>query len=126
MRRREFIGLLGARAAFPAPAWGQQRAHPTIGILYNQTPEVEEDFMPAFYRGLSELGYTVGNNLAIEVSSADGHPERQPALAAEMVRRDVSLIIAQTGVFAKGQGGDADHSNHFHGRSRSRCQWPRR
>jgi putative tryptophan/tyrosine transport system substrate-binding protein len=101
MQRREFIGLLGATAALSAPAWGQQRAHPTIGILYNQSPEAEEDFMPAFYRGLFELGYTVGNNVAIEFSSADGHPERQPALAADMVRRDVSLIIAQTGIFAK-------------------------
>jgi putative tryptophan/tyrosine transport system substrate-binding protein len=101
MRRREFIGLLGATAALSAPAWGQQRAHPTIGVLYNQTPEAEEDFMPAFYRGLSEQGYTVGNNVAIEFSSADGHPERQPALAADMVRRNVSLIIAQTGIFAK-------------------------
>jgi putative tryptophan/tyrosine transport system substrate-binding protein len=100
MRRREFIGLLGATAALSAPAWGQQRAHPTIGILYNQSPEVEEDFMPAFYRGLSELGYTAGNNVAFEFSSADGHPERQPALAADMVRRNVSLIIAQTGIFA--------------------------
>jgi hypothetical protein len=48
MLRREFIGLIGATAALPAPAWGQQRAHHTIGILDNQTPEVEEDFMPAF------------------------------------------------------------------------------
>jgi putative ABC transport system substrate-binding protein len=101
MRRREFMGLLGATAALSAPAWGQQRANPTIGILYNQTPEAEEDFMPAFYRGLSELGYTVGNNVAFEFSSADGHPERQPALAADMVRRGVSLIVAQTGIFAR-------------------------
>src|SRR5262249_46056416 len=100
MRRRDFIAGLGA-ATWPLVASAQQRPLPTIGWLHSQTPETTKAYMHAFYRGLAEAGYEEGRNVAIEHRWAEGHAERQPALAAELVARHVAVILVDTTGFAR-------------------------
>jgi ABC-type uncharacterized transport system substrate-binding protein len=101
MRRRGFIGGLASTvAAWPIVAQAQQRTLPTIGWLHTETPEAHGTFMPAFYQGLAEIGYVEGRNVAIEHRSAEGHQDRRRALAADMVRRQVAVIVTDTTGFA--------------------------
>jgi putative ABC transport system substrate-binding protein len=93
MKRREFFGLVGAAASLPFAARAQQRAVPVIGYFHFATP----DYAPTaatFLRGLKEAGFIDGQNVAIEYRWAEGHYERLPAMAAELVARKVDLIAA--------------------------------
>jgi len=95
MKRREFSTLLGgATVTWPLAARAQQTAMPVVGYLNPATPEGFSDYLRALRQGLKESGYVEGENLAIEYRWAENAPERLPLLAADLVRRQVKVIVA--------------------------------
>ncbi|HUL89385.1 MAG TPA: ABC transporter substrate-binding protein [Pseudolabrys sp.] len=95
MRRREFIRLFGGAAAtWPLAARAQQTSAPVVGFLSAVSRIETAHLVAAFQRGLTETGFTEGKNVAIEYQFAEGHYDRLPAQAAELVRRPVDVIVA--------------------------------
>ena len=100
MRRREFISLLGAAAAWPVAAGAQQPPMPVVGYLGLTTAEADAYLIAAFRDGLAESGFVEGRNIAIDYLFAERDISRLPALAAELVARKVTVVFTATTVSA--------------------------
>jgi putative ABC transport system substrate-binding protein len=94
MKRRTFLGLLGTAAAWPSLLRAQQPGLPVVGYLNSAREAQYTHLTEVFRKGLAEGGYTVGQNVAIEYRWAEGDYKRLPALAADLVRRNVAVIVA--------------------------------
>ena len=128
LRRRDFIaGLGGAAAAWPLAAHAQRPAMPVVGYLTGGRPEAIANQLTAFRKGLSEMGYVEGRNLAIEIRSAHNEYDRLPELAADLVRRRVAVIaMGQHSSGTRGQSRDHDDSNRLRLRRGPGATRPRR
>jgi putative ABC transport system substrate-binding protein len=94
MRRREFIAGLGSAVAWPLTARGQQPGLPVIGLLHSASSDTVTRYLANFHQGLKQGGHVAGQNVSIEYRWADGQYDRLPALAADLVRRQVTVIVA--------------------------------
>src|SRR5262245_1147528 len=103
MRRREFIPLFGSAVIAPAILWpfttrAQQSAVPVVGFLNSGSPELFTARVAAFRQGLNDAGFVEGRNVAIEYRWAQGQYDRLPALASDLVHRQVAVIAATGGI----------------------------
>jgi putative tryptophan/tyrosine transport system substrate-binding protein len=96
LRRREFITLLGGVAAWPLAARAQQATTPVIGVPSSQSQNSEAAVLGAWHQALNDSGYVEGRNVAVEYRFADGKNDLLPGLAAELVRRPVRVLVANT------------------------------
>jgi putative tryptophan/tyrosine transport system substrate-binding protein len=94
MQRRDFLGVLGGAAAWPLAARAQQPVMPVIGYMSAGSPGPLMPLMTVFRQSLAEAGYVEGRNLAIEARWAEGQYDRLPTMAADLVRRQVAVIVA--------------------------------
>jgi putative tryptophan/tyrosine transport system substrate-binding protein len=93
VRRREFIALLGGAATWPLAARAQQPAMPVIGFIHLTSLEQTREYLAAFHRGLGDTGYVEGKNVAVEYRWGQGQNDRMPTLVADLVRRQVSVLV---------------------------------
>jgi putative ABC transport system substrate-binding protein len=103
MRRRDVIAWIGGVAIWPLAARAQPPAAPVIGYLHSTSPDPDDAYAPAFvgfHQGLKEAGYVDGRNVTIEYRWARGQYDRLPALAADLVRQKVTMIVATGGAVA--------------------------
>jgi putative tryptophan/tyrosine transport system substrate-binding protein len=97
MRRRDFIkGLAGSAVALPLAARAQQKAIPIVGFINSASPKPYAPNVKGFLQGLKDAGYIEGQNVSIDYRWAEGQYDLLPVMAAELVRRDVSVIVANT------------------------------
>lgn len=97
-RRRDFLGGIAvATGGWPIAASGQRPGIPTVGFLNSGTAEAFEDRVAKFRQGLTETGYVEGQNVTVDYRFAEGRYERLPALAADLVRRGVKILVATGG-----------------------------
>jgi hypothetical protein len=132
MERREFIALIGGGvlllAAKVRRARGQQPAMPVVGFLHTTSPDTNAHRLRAFRQGLKDAGFAEGENVAIEYRWADGQFDRLPALATDLVSRNVAVIAATGGTPAAlaGQGGHHDDPHRLRRLRRPGQAWSRR
>jgi putative ABC transport system substrate-binding protein len=96
MRRRDFLSLIAGATTWPLAARAQQPAIPVMGFLNTRAPDQAPEFLAAFHQGLKEKGWVEGGNVTVEYRWAEGQNDRLPALAADLVRRGVTVIVANT------------------------------
>ena len=94
MRRRKFIGIVGAAATWPLTARAQQPAMPVVGFIRDGSADTSARFVAAFRKGLNETGYVEGQNVTVEYHWLEGQYNRLPALMADLVRRQVAVVAA--------------------------------
>ena len=124
VRRRQFLLLFGAAAAWPSVVRAQQPATPIIGFMSGRSPDDSSHLVAAFHRGLGETGFVEGKNVTIEYRWALGQYDRLPALAAELVKRPVTILVAVGGdVSAVAEEGNVDDPRRFWNGGRSHQGW---
>ena len=103
-RRELLVALGGAAVAWPLAARAQQPAMPVVGLLHSSAPIYFAQMAPAFSQGLREAGYVEGQNVVIDYRWAEGNYDRLPALAKELVDRQVAVIFAAGGTAPSAPG----------------------
>ncbi len=98
MRRRDFVASVGLAAILPRAAHAQQRSAPVVGILSGRSATESSALIESFRRGLRQIGFVEGQNIAVEFRWADGRYERLPALAGELAKLPVSVMFAAGGI----------------------------
>ena len=130
MKRRDFIATGGSAALLLAVEVGraraQQPAMPVVGFLRSATLADAAHRVTAFRQGLKEAGFVEGQNVAIEYRSAENQIDRLPALVANLLRRQVAVIVGEHPFGARGQGRNHDGADRLCDRGRPGQGWPRR